>query len=54
MDLCKEERPRLLFRRGQNFGVELLKQRSIARQEPAIQQSQVKFCVVLFDTLALF
>ncbi len=54
VNLRQQEGPRLLFRCGQHFRVQLLEERRIARQEPAIQQCQVELRIVFFDPPAFF
>src|SRR5258708_31970233 len=41
VNLRQQKRPRLFFRGGEYFGVQLLEERGITRQESAIQQCQV-------------
>src|SRR5260221_2213055 len=52
MELRQQKRPRGFGPRRQTALVELFKEFRVTRQKPAVQQCQMKFRVILLDTLA--
>src|SRR5713101_758131 len=54
VQLREQERPRGLFRSGQHPCIQPLEKLRVSREKAAIEQRQMKLCIVFFDALAFF